>query len=385
MEDTTSDFKDQKWLICQPMFSEIIGSTILSLELAEYLQDEGAEVRLYSYYIGSPMEKIAQSKGIKFIEHSNFKAQDFDYIWSNSQCLPRFIMDNLRGLKGKTNPVFLFAHLSSLKFIAPDEFPISLFLEERLASMNLFVSKEALGVQKPFFNEKLNPELFENPAPVKFGIYIHERRKNLKRILMVSNHLPKELDEAKEILEESGVLITQLGWLKNDYKLIEPEFLAQFDVVITIGKTVQYCLCEGIPVYVYDHFSGDGYLTEENFDENRQNNFSGRKRGNEWAFTPRKKKSGKEIVEELFTGYQSAVDFHTSKRKEMIENFSISNVLPKIIKSIRSFEFGEFTVSEVLNLIEMQVFSKRAFRNQVLLGKYKKAISQLQEQLKNLK
>lgn len=36
MEDTTSDFKDQKWLICQPMFSEIIGSTILSLELAEY-------------------------------------------------------------------------------------------------------------------------------------------------------------------------------------------------------------------------------------------------------------------------------------------------------------------------------------------------------------
>ena len=67
MEDTTSDFKGQKWLICQPMFSEIIGSTILSLELAEYLQDEGAEVRLYSYYIGSPMEKIAQSKGIKFI------------------------------------------------------------------------------------------------------------------------------------------------------------------------------------------------------------------------------------------------------------------------------------------------------------------------------
>lgn len=99
----------------------------------------------------------------------------------------------------------------------------------------------------------------------------------------------------------------------------------------------------------------------------------------------KKEKSGKEIVEELFTGYQSAVDFHTSKRKEMIENFSISNVLPKIIKSIRSFEFGEFTVSEVLNLIEMQVFSKRAFRNQVLLGKYKKAISQLQEQLKNLK
>ncbi|MDM7658173.1 hypothetical protein [Lactococcus lactis] len=44
MEDTTSDFKGQKWLICQPMFSEIIGSTILSLELAEYLQDEGQKL-----------------------------------------------------------------------------------------------------------------------------------------------------------------------------------------------------------------------------------------------------------------------------------------------------------------------------------------------------
>lgn len=42
--------------------------------------------------------------------------------------------------------------------------------------------------------------------------------------------------------------------MDDEYKSITLEILSQYDVAITIGKTVQYCLVMGVPVYVYDKF-----------------------------------------------------------------------------------------------------------------------------------
>ena len=44
------------------------------------------------------------------------------------------------------------------------------------------------------------------------------------------------------------------------------ELLDHYDCVISIGKTVQYCLVQGIPVFLYDRFGGPGYLNESNYD-----------------------------------------------------------------------------------------------------------------------
>ena len=50
-------------------------------------------------------------------------------------------------------------------------------------------------------------------------------------------------------------------------------FLQQYDLVITIGRTVPRCLAMGVPVYVYDYLGGPGYLTEANFSLAERNNF----------------------------------------------------------------------------------------------------------------
>ncbi|WP_251900675.1 hypothetical protein [Lactococcus lactis] len=378
-------FENQRWLICQPMFLEINGSTTLSLELAEYLISQGAQVWVYSYAVGNPIENIAVKKGITIIKSVNFKADNFDYIWSNSQTLPRFIVEKLDTLSDKMNPIFLFAHLSSLKQAAPDEFPYILGLEERLASKSVFVSREALSVQKSFFTKMPDASLFENPAPIKFSKYPTNSRSKLTKVLMVSNHSNSELQDAKELLEKKGIEVVQFGQSHEKYQLIEPELLADFDAVITIGKTVQYCLVQGIPVYVYAHFSGDGYLTPENFDENRQNNFSGRKRGTNWDYIPHERKTGSQIADELISGYKNALEFHTANRNKWIEEFSIDYVLPNLMKTVVAKRNGRFSSSEVLNLIEMQTFSKRSFGHMMELWRTKREIKLLQSQIKALK
>lgn len=49
-----------------------------------------------------------------------------------------------------------------------------------------------------------------------------------------------------------------------------------YDSVISIGKTVQYCLASHISVFCYDHFGEPGYISRNNYDKARHHNFSGR-------------------------------------------------------------------------------------------------------------
>ena len=85
---------------------------------------------------------------------------------------------------------------------------------------------------------------------------------------MVSNHPPKELQEAMSLLSARGyqvdMLIDAIGSEKP--AITSAELLDHYDCVISIGKTVQYCLVQGIPVFLYDRFGGPGYLNESNYE-----------------------------------------------------------------------------------------------------------------------
>ncbi len=97
----------------------------------------------------------------------------------------------------------------------------------------------------------------------------------LKNIAVVSNHVPNELLEAIESLKNLGYNV-QIYGLQGKQEFITDKVLENYDVVITIGKTVQYSMSLKIPVYIYDRFGGPGYLTMENVELNRAHNFSGR-------------------------------------------------------------------------------------------------------------
>lgn len=140
-----------------------------------------------------------------------------------------------------------------------------------------------------------------------------------RRVAVVSNHVPEELRLAQKHLIEKEITVTFYG-VADNHVPITPSILQNYDVVITIGKTVQYCMALGIPVYEYDHFGGAGYITKQNVSLEEQYNFSGR--------ATRRKLSDTEICEELLSQYSFA-----RQQTESLRNYSHKYQLSQNIKS----------------------------------------------------
>jgi len=85
---------------------------------------------------------------------------------------------------------------------------------------------------------------------------------------------------------------------------------------------VQYCLLSQTPVYVYDHFGGPGYLTDENYTMAKHYNFSGR------GFT---KKTDRQIVKEIKADFSQNQKFLAENYEDFLADFSLEQVLPKIL------------------------------------------------------
>jgi len=225
------------------------------------------------------------------------------------------------------------------------EKPYIHLLEEKLSSKTLFVSNESKDALIPYYKnlDDIDWSLFTNPAPTKFSNIKRKNNSKIKNILIVSNHPPTEIIKARKILNKSGIKTVLMGEINGDeHKLIEPDFINKFDVVITIGKTVQYCMCAGIPVYIYDIFGGPGYLSDDNFILASDKNFSGR------GFD---QKEPAVIVNDIQFGYKKATAYHELNRNRFINNYSIDKVLPKIIKDIKIKNIESFSL-EYINYLK---------------------------------
>ena len=114
------------------------------------------------------------------------------------------------------------------------------------------------------------------------------------------------------------------GRKSGRYRPITPEILAKYDVIISIGKTVQYALGMGIPVYTYDRLGGSGYITLENIDKEEYHNFSGK------SFC--RKISSAEIAKEILDGFSKAVKQAQSLKKIAIDRYLLSKNIDRVIE-----------------------------------------------------
>lgn len=146
-----------------------------------------------------------------------------------------------------------------------------------------------------------------------------------KKIAIVSNHVPPELIEARELLTQQGCEVDIYG-LGFKVSLITPEVLNEYDLVITIGKTVQYAMTLRLPVYCYDMHGGPGYLSAEELDRAAFYNFSGR------GFP---KKSAQVIAEEVIGQYGNNLE-----------------MLPELLDFIRETSILENNIEDVWAAIE---------------------------------
>lgn len=300
------------------------GSELVTLEVAEYFVENGAEVIVITAAFDLPLKaEFAKNNGIRVYEFDSpeidelLGAKNIDIVWVHHSLIHESVIAKIGT---KHQPKFIFNHMSSFH---PLEFPINWMIESEIADVITFNAKTTKETILRKFDLKNIPHkiVMNNAAPKKF-VFEKQHNDRLQRILVVSNHVPIEVKSALESLSHQGLDVRFYGQESSSPKRVSEKDIAWADVVVTIGKTVQYCLLSRTPVYVYEHFGGPGFLTSKNYKKTEDDNFSGR------GF---KKKTDTAIAGEILEHYDSAIKFHRGMSKHSIEKYLLDVQMNKIL------------------------------------------------------
>jgi len=208
-------------------------------------------------------------------------------------------------------------------FITLETFPLywehaSLLMVMSEETRNVHHEKYGIPIERMLVMENNIPDVYaEYPSPCLPEVP--------QRIAVVSNHVPKELEELVHVLPD-GCSVTFIGMGREICEAVTPELLSRFDLIVSIGKTVQYAMGMGIPVFEYDYFGGNGFITPENLAQEAKHNFSGR---------PLKRRlSCDQLADEIVRGYSDARMQAPLLRKLAIERFLLSDKMNKLLNII---------------------------------------------------
>ena len=302
-----------KVLIATNHLAAYTGSEIIALEVAEGFRAAGHTPLLFANAVSEELQKHAAGRGLEVRDGELQSPEEFDLVWSQHFVFPLWLR-HFQPAAGKERPLFVFAHLSPYE---PYESPAPL-VEDLFADVILANSPETRDALVAAGLPARRIRLFPNPAPAVFNCS-PPATSTLRRLLVVTNHMPAELKGALAILQaEAGVEVTHLG-MEGVHRRVFPEDLREHDAVVAIGKTTQYALLARRPVYCYDLYGGPGWLSTGNFAKAAQFNFSGR-------CTRRKLPAG-EIAAEVLNGFEKAAQFASSLNEGTLERFTLEPYL----------------------------------------------------------
>lgn len=307
-----------KVLICTNHMASIGGSEIIALEVAECFKKNNYLVDIVANYIGSPVMDIAKNSDINLFTTDELPNPfNYDIVWSQHQVLPILVNQHIESFNNKT--FFVFAHLSPYEHLET----FGLYTERLLANKIFFNSEETYNHLSKFGVPTNICEVFYNAAPSDFFCEKDSKNKQLRNILLVSNHPPQEMLDALEILKnEHGLNIINIG-VRGNVRRLTSKMVEDADAVITIGKTVQYAIVSNTPVYCYDHFGGVGWILVENYKMAEQFNYSGR--------CCLRRISAREIVEEIINYFPKAKCDVSKIKSEILEKYSLDKYITNVI------------------------------------------------------
>ncbi|KFI47903.1 hypothetical protein [Bifidobacterium biavatii] len=384
-------FAARRVLITQSVLANIGGSEVQAVELARFFRSQGADVTLFAWQADDPMRSIVGSEGFRVVLRSDPAADglhvaDFDVIWVQHEVLPESVIRDLGRSAGgadasatageRSRCRFVFSHMSPFRELYM-EFPYLRGLEPAVASMSVFNSAETMESQSAF----LPPDddrvmVYPNPAPSEYadhdpadadgGETRDDGHAGPRRVLVVSNHAPGEVVAAADELAARGCRVDYLrevAGIEGGSRITSVDLLSRYDCVITIGKTVQYCLVAGIPVYVYDHFGGPGYLNDDNLETADHYNFSGRmKPYSRYLTEARNQAAGVRVVDaavladDIANGYDRACAWQRAHRADFVNRYGIVPVMDRLFARIETeaYERPALTADMVEYLAQAQ-------------------------------
>lgn len=263
------------------------------MELAIELRDMGWEVWIAALLLGEPMASEFEKHGFRIVdllsEPSIIGNAKFDLAWIHHA--PVFYeLFMTQGIEAALVVFCSLSHFEPLEAVPEYRENFDLLLANSIENRDHIT--RGLGLNEG------QVVVFPNAVPSNYwGCPKEFHNPALKRIAIISNHPPPEELEAAALLKRKGIAITHIG-TGGTQMLMSPKLLLNYDLVITIGKTIPYCFAVKVPVYCYDHFGGPGWLNEDNLDLASRNNFSGR------GFS---KKTPETIADEIVEGYRESL------------------------------------------------------------------------------
>lgn len=328
-------------LLLTHQLEDFAGSEINIYELAITFQELGYSVEIGTFTFGNPIKEIFQELNLNVKNLLQDEKLDFTYynlIWAQHTPVLNFILFEL-------HIDYKYIIYSSLSPFEPLEVP-PLHLKEHIS---LFIAN-SIETKKAMVQEGLSSEeitVLTNSVTSNF--FKEENKKPsdaIKSVAIISNHLPEELYILGDILLEHGIKSVVYG-IGGKKEFITPELLLQYDAVITIGKTVQFALVLGVPVYIYDRYGGDGWVSIENIDSLETYNFSGRYKKEKYRV--------QELFDSIINGYSGTLKDRESLKRIAKQRYSLKDNLNKIL--------------QLLNTKKAQPLGKNSF-------KYMKRVSQ---------
>ncbi|MBQ2639495.1 MAG: hypothetical protein IJF92_01895 [Bacilli bacterium] len=354
------------------------GSELDTITIANYFLDNNYDVDILTFKYSNPLKRIV-NKNINVYTFENIEKlkNKYEIIWSHHFPILDYVIFN-KNIKAD------YIHYVSLSSFEPYECLPAYYKELSLVST---ISKEAEISIKNECDVDLN--IFPNYAPEDY--FSNRKQQNsskIKKICVVSNHVPDELGELKEIFETDGVKFDIFGIQYKSVK-VDDKLLKKYDVVITIGKTVNYSLSLGIPVYCYDYMGGDGYITKDNIKNSYAYNFSGRYTG--------KKKTAKQIYNDINNNYKTACDNIESNYKYAYDHFNYNRLMEETLNKIKQKKVNlkqiidnnvvlkrksALFIREVVNSINQQEIYEKTIRNyQKIIDHYNKLLDDSNNEL----
>ncbi len=337
---TQTEFNGKKALVACSRLVDFAGAEIATLEVASTLSDLGFEVVLAAIEVGGVIESELRANGVSVVDLSTTSLADakFDFVWISHYVVAYhlFARDRISASHG------FYSSLSHFEPLETPPLPNILFSQYLVHSQENF---EHFSERYPHLAGRLS--IFPNAAPAGyFEIANHSTHSKLESIGIISNHAPEEVLELVELLKNSAIKVELIG-LQGTPKRVTPQVISEYSAVISIGKTVQYCLAAGVPVYCYDHFGGPGWIVSSVFETAFEKNFSGR-------CTPRKL-SAVQIIEDLIAGYEPALEQSQVLRSFALDKFSLKNNVKAIL-----YKCSDLPLLTTLSKTEIDVLSRES-------------------------
>lgn len=278
------------------------GSELHSLTLAKAFKAKGWDVTCFTLVHGQPLQGEFALLGVPVIDlmHLDQLSGSFDVLYAQHRPLGEIVWN----IPSVTFRKVFIGVLGVGSAVPLEQLPHF----SKQAHGLVFVSEEARAAALQDAGgdlESPNCLVFPNYATKEFfDCKMRSCPSIPKRIAVISNHPAAELVELKRSRSsEFSIDFIGLGTTTDGRGStsvdITPEFLSNYDLVISIGRTAQHCFAASIPYYCYDGNGGPGYIDPDRAAHHAWYNFSGRSNP--------VKRTSEELYEDIVSGYEQAV------------------------------------------------------------------------------